>query len=43
VNSGLSISPAPGRSAEAPAYAGILLLGGLLWWSSADHPAVMPF
>jgi putative membrane protein len=31
------------RAAAAPANAAILLLGALIWWLSADHPAVMPF
>jgi putative membrane protein len=27
---------------DRAAYAAILVLGGLLWWLSADHPALMP-
>lgn len=40
---GLLIGQAAGRASGRPAYAAILILGALLWWLSADHPALMPF
>lgn len=39
-----SAGPPPAAGAgERAVYAAILALGGLLWWLSRDHPALLPF
>jgi putative membrane protein len=43
VENGGALTAAPARRAGgAPAYAAMLALGALLWWLSANHPALMP-
>jgi putative membrane protein len=43
VENGGSLTDAPTRhSGDAPIHAVILALGALLWWLSANHPALMP-
>ncbi len=43
VGNGGALTAAPAwRTGGAPVYAAILALGALLWWLSADHPALMP-
>jgi hypothetical protein len=40
---GSVIAWATGRAGGAPAGAAIVGFGAVLWWLSADHPALMPF